>query len=128
MTFALRQYQSTLILILLVGLAVGFVAYLWTAPPLERTEAPSKIAFEGEVFIRRKPSDEARPWARTKDGSRLEIISEQENWLEVRLDSKTIGWVRQDQGQIVLPPFRHPTARQQAKQRIQQLLKASGVY
>ncbi len=118
----LKRHQSIILMSLVAVLLIGMVFYIIYAPPVQRIDAPAEITFDREVFVRRKPSDEARPWARTKKGSRLVIVSEDGEWLEVELDARITGWVRKDQGNINPPPFAHPTPRQQAKQRIRALI------
>jgi uncharacterized protein YgiM (DUF1202 family) len=77
--------------LLAMCLVVCFSAALYT----DRL-SPRAIVVAQEAVARQAPLDESPSAFTLHDGAELQVLDQKDEWLQVKVDSRRIGWVRKD--------------------------------
>jgi len=102
-------------------LAALFIAiYVATAPEIEVSKI-HKLVFDSRIAIRRLPSDDARPMAYTRPGTKLIVLEMDDEWTKVRIDNAIAGWVHTNSGELIIPKPKI-SIQQRAKMRAKALI------
>lgn len=88
----------------LVALALGTLFLGLCLADALRQARPGRnaIVFTRDTPVRRGPLEEAEHAFMVHDGAELEVLDQNEQWLQVATDSRRLGWVRRDQ--VLLAP------------------------
>ena len=115
----LRALSAMIAVVLLVTFIIGF--YIVTAPDVEVSKELPRLYFQGRSALRKRPSLDSAPIAYAQQGTKLEILSTEGDWTQVRIEGAINGWTQSDQGTVTPPPPPLITSRQRAKQRLYNL-------
>jgi hypothetical protein len=64
--------------------------------------AQRAIIVAQEAVARQAPLDESQSAFTLHDGAELQVLDQKDQWLQVRADTRRIGWVRKDS--VVVTP------------------------
>ena len=87
---ALRSY------VLWLGLLTAFLCGCFVIAFYFDHVAQRAIVITAETEARQAPLDESQNAFTLHDGAELQILDRKDQWLQVQVDSRRIGWIRQD--------------------------------
>ena len=92
--------------------------YIFTAPSLKERSPISQLLFDAKSAIRRRPTLDSAPFAQVHQGTKLEIVQIDSDWIQVRVKTNVFGWVKSEHATIVPPPSLKLSYRQIARSNI----------
>ena len=99
---ALRGYTAAAgLLMVLLGASLGAAIY-------QEAEIRAAVVVVPSAVVRRGPLEESQVFYQMSDGSEVTVLDEKqvsdtESWLQVRDDSRRVGWLKRDQVVVLRP-------------------------
>jgi tetratricopeptide (TPR) repeat protein len=82
-----------------VGISVvtTIIAGVCLAALMRNLSEPKAVVIVDEVRVRQAPLEEATTLFNLRDGAELRVLDRNNEWLQVSVDPRRVGWVRSDQ-------------------------------
>lgn len=96
-----KQWKRVFALIGILALLLYIATYLMARKASERDNSNEAIIMAPRVEVKGSPNEEGTDVFILHEGTKVEIRSEQEEWLEIRIANGNVGWVRNGKCEMI---------------------------